>query len=92
MKKHSYRELSKREFNGYILQSLKDPAEAQETIDFYKHYNDIRQGKWQVALEIANTLKAEFKTLGKALRLGNYSPYTNEIKQELFKTLQLNLF
>ena len=92
MRKHSYRELSRRDFNSYILHSLRDEADAQETIDFYKHYNDHRQKVWQTALEAARTLKQEFKTLGKSLRLGNYAPYTNEIKQELFKTLQITLF
>lgn len=89
-RKHSYRELDKRKFNGFVLYSLRDPDAAKQDIKFYtecsesKHYDKTRR-MLITALQVAETLRREFYILGAQFKLRNYTPYTNEIKKELFK-------
>lgn len=99
-RKHSYRELAAREWNKAILTALNSPAEVQESIIFWSRYIGGENGKHyqklidtlQSSLDHAAGLKDEFSRLGKKMHLGNYTPYTNEIKQALFSTLQTSLF
>ncbi len=95
-RKHSYRAIEKRKFNQAVLNALQSPEETQESIEFWKRYAGTKQydkmiGMLTTALQVANTMKAEFIKLGRQFRLGDYAPHTTEIKQELFKLNQLTL-
>ncbi len=95
-RKHSYRQLDKRKFNKYILLALQNEEEVIRELKFWSKYTDKSYiklvGMLKTALQVAKTMRKQFEALGKNMILGNYEPYTKEIKQELFKINQLELF
>lgn len=92
MRKHSYREMSKRRFSSYVLFYIKDPKDAKTIFKYLApsnaHKKDVETIKqaYSAAEELINQINK-----GITPTLHNYSPYIKEITEALHNLKNPNL-
>ena len=89
MKKHSYRELSKRRFAGWVLFYLQDPQDAKTVFKSIGKSNAAQRdiNSIQNAYSVAEVLIQQHRE-GTAINLHQFSPYKIEIKEALNNLMQ----